>query len=215
VATIPAELLTAPGTLPVAVLTPGPSGPIGVAYTLSSCRPSPAATSCSPPTAGRAGTTSTAGSAGGTARPLEEANSQTGSDGYPTISADGRFIAFQSDGIAARPISWCSTGRRAPWTRCPRPITRRLRRLPAHQRRRAFVVFESDRLSRRPKLFLFDRQGRTLTELIEANDPAADDAWAPSATSFRDSRIRPANPENSMNLLLSAIPDGVHPVEAP
>ena len=29
--------------------------------------------------------------------PLEQANSLNASDGYPTISADGRFIVFQSD----------------------------------------------------------------------------------------------------------------------
>jgi hypothetical protein len=173
VATIPAELLTAP----VAVLTPGPSGPIGVAYTLSVL----------PPLPGRYVVFTSNRREGrnhiylldrqaGRLDPLEEANSQTGSDGYPTISADGRFIAFQSDrnrGQTDILVFDRQTRALDPLPEANHPTA--FDGFPHISADGRFLVFESDRLNRRPKLFLFDRQGRTLSELIEANDPAADD----------------------------------------
>ena len=41
-----------------------------------------------------------------------------------------------------------------------------------------FIVFESDRLTGRPKIFLFDRTTRTLSELTQANEATADDGLA-------------------------------------
>ncbi|MDD1652748.1 MAG: hypothetical protein LUO86_06920 [Methanomicrobiales archaeon] len=177
VATIPAELLTVPGTLPVTVLTPGPAGPTSVAYALSVL----------PPLPGRYVVFTSNRREGrnhiylldrqaGRLDPLEEANSATGSDGYPTISADGRFIAFQSDrnrGQSDILVFDRQTRALDPLPEANHPTA--FDGFPHISANGRFLVFESDRLNRRPKLFLFDRQGRTLTELIEANDPAADD----------------------------------------
>jgi hypothetical protein len=177
VATIPAELLTAPGTLPVAVLTPGPAGPTSVAYALTVLPPLPGryVVFTSNRRDGRNHVYLLDRQAG-RLDPLEEANSTVGSDGYPTISADGRFIAFQSDrnrGQTDILVFDRQTRALDPLPEANHPTA--FDGFPHISADGRFLVFESDRLNRRPKLFLFDRQGRTLTELIEANDPAADD----------------------------------------
>jgi hypothetical protein len=177
VATIPAELLTSPGTMPVAVVTPGPAGPTTVAYVLT----------VHPPLPGRYVVFTSNRRDGrnhvylldrqaGRLDPLEEANSTLGSDGYPTISADGRFIAFQSDRNRRQTdilVFDRQTRALDPLAEANHPTA--FDGFPHISADGRFIVFESDRLNRRPKLFLFDRQTRTLTELIEANDPAADD----------------------------------------
>jgi dipeptidyl aminopeptidase/acylaminoacyl peptidase len=176
VATIPPELLTAPGTLPISVATPGAGGGTTVAYALTVL----------PPLPGRyvAFTSSRRGGRNhiflldrqvGRLDPLEEANSIAGSDGYPTISADGRFIAFQSDRNRGQNDIFLfdrQTRTLDPLPEANHPTA--FDGFPHISADGRFIVFESDRVSRRPKLFLFDRQTRTLTELIEANDPAAD-----------------------------------------
>ena len=177
VATIPPDLLTAPGTLPVAVVTPGTAGATTVAYALTVL----------PPLPGRyvVFTSSRRGGRNhiflldrqaGRLDPLEEANSLAGSEGYPSISADGRFIVFQSD--RNRGQSDVLVFDRQTRTLDPLPEANHPTAFDGFPHISAdgrFIVFESDRVNRRPKLFLFDRQTRTLTELIEANDPAADD----------------------------------------
>jgi len=177
VATIPAELLTAPGTLPVAVVTPGPVGSTTVAYALTVL----------PPLPGRYVVFTSNRRDGrnhiylldrqaGRLDPLEEANSTAGSDGYPTISADGRLIAFQSDRIRGQTdilVFDRQTRALDPLPEANHPTA--FDGFPHISADGRFIVFESDRLNRRPKLYLFDRQTRALTELIEANDPAADD----------------------------------------
>ena len=177
VATIPPELLTAPGTLPIAVVTPEPAGATTVAYVLTVL----------PPLPGRyvVFTSSRRGGRNhiflldrqaGRLDPLEEANSVAGSDAYPSISADGRFIAFQSD--RNRGQSDVLVFDRQTRTLDPLPEANHPTAFDGFPHLSAdgrFIVFESDRVNRRPKLFLFDRQTRTLTELIEANDPNADD----------------------------------------
>ncbi len=177
VATIPPELLTTPGTLPISVVTPGTAGGTTVAYSLTVL----------PPLPGRyvAFTSTRRGGRNhiflldrqvGRLDPLEEANSVAGSDGYPTISADGRFIAFQSDRNRGQSDIFLFdrlTRTLDPLSEANHPAA--FDGFPHISADGRFIVFESDRVNRKPKLFLFDRQTRTLTELIEANDPAADD----------------------------------------
>jgi len=177
VATIPPELLTAPGTLPVAVVTPGTAGATTVAYALTG-PPAPPGTlrrlHLQP--SGRPESHLPPGSAGGRLDPLEEANSLAGSEGYPSISADGRFIVFQSD--RNRGQSDVLVFDRQARTLDPLPEANHRR--PSTASRTSAPTGASSCSS--PTASTGDRScscstGRrgALTELIEANDPAADD----------------------------------------
>jgi len=179
-AIIPPQLLAQPGDLAVTVVTPGPGG--GQSKTVRLTIP--------PPFPGRflAFTSNRRGGRNhiflfdrdlGRLDPLEEANSPSATDAYPSISADGRLIIFQSDRNRGQNDIFLFDRE-----------TRRLDHLPELNHPTAFdgfphisadgrfVVFESDRLNGRPKIFLFDRQTRALSELTGANEATADDGLA-------------------------------------
>jgi hypothetical protein len=177
---IPAELLAKPGSLAVAVVTPGPGG--GGSNSL--------AITVRPQLRGRfvAFTSNRRGGRNhvylldretGRLDPLEEANSTNGSDGYPSISGDGRFIVFQSDRHRGQYDVFLfdrEARRLDPLTELNHPTA--FDGFPHISADGRFIVFESDRQSGRPKIFLFDRETRALSELREANEPAADDGLA-------------------------------------
>ena len=95
IGTIPADLLAAPGTLAVSVVTPGPGGGTSLSGQI---------TVADPVLPGRfvVFTSNRQGRnhvylldrRGNRLDSLQEANSPDGSDAYPSISADGRFVAF-------------------------------------------------------------------------------------------------------------------------
>ena len=179
IGTIPADLLAAPGTLAISVVTPGPGGGASLSGQI---------TVTDPVFPGRfvVFTSNRQGRnhvylldrRGNRLDSLQEANSPDGSDAYPSISADGRFIAFQSDRHQGQYDIFLFDRE-----------TRTLDSLPEANHRTAFdgfpalsadgrfIVFESDRLGK-PKIFLFDLRTRMLSELDQANEKNADDGLA-------------------------------------
>jgi dipeptidyl aminopeptidase/acylaminoacyl peptidase len=179
-AVVPAEVLAKPGSLPVAVIAPGPGGGTSNSMALTVLAPFP----------GRflAFTSTRRGGRNhlylldreaGRLDPLEEANSPNGSDGYPSISADGRFIVFQSDRHGEQTdvlLFDRETRTLDPLPELNHPTA--FDGFPHISADGRFIVFESDRLNKRPKIFLFDRQTRTLSEVSQANEATAEDGLA-------------------------------------
>jgi hypothetical protein len=180
VAVVPPALLTTPGDLPVTVVTPGPGG--GQSSDVRLTVP--------PPLPGRylAFTSNRRGGRNhiylfdrelGRLDPLEEANSVSASDAYPSISADGRLIVFQSDRNRGQNDLFLfdrETRRLDQLSEVNHPTA--FDGFPHISADGRFIVFESDRLNGRPKIFLFDRQTRALSELTGANEATADDGLA-------------------------------------
>jgi hypothetical protein len=179
-AVIPPGLLAKPGELPIVVVTPGPGGGTSRPLSLSVVAPFPGRFLVF--TSNRRGGRNhiyLLDRQTGHLDPLEEANSGSGNDGYPSISADGRLIVFQSDRRDGQFHIFLFDRE-----------TRRLDPLPGLNHSTAFdgfphispdgrfIVFESDRLNGRPKVFLFDRQTQRLSELHQANEATADDGLA-------------------------------------
>ena len=179
IGTIPADLLAAPGTLVVSVVTPGPGGGTSLSGQI---------TVADPVLPGRfvVFTSNRQGRnhvylldrRGNRLDSLQEANSPDGSDAYPSISADGRSIAFQSDRHHGQYDIFLFDRE----TRTLDPLPEANHRtafdgFPALSADGRFIVFESDRLGK-PKIFLFDLRTRTLSELKQANETNADEGLA-------------------------------------
>jgi hypothetical protein len=177
--TIPAHLLAVPRELTVEVRTPGPGGGTSLVGRVT------VAISVFP---GRF-VVFTSNRRGGRNHlylldrqrnwvdPLEEANSASANDGYPAISADGRFIVFQSDRHRGQHDVFLFDRERRVLAASGGQHPTAFDGFPSLSADGRFVVFESDRLGK-PKLFLFDLQGRAFSELRHANESAADDGLA-------------------------------------
>ena len=179
---LPAEALTKPGRLSIAVATPGPGGGTSNPLELSVLPP--------PPFGGRFVVFMSNRGGGrnrillldrqtGTLDRLNEANSASGADGYPSISADGRYIVFQSDRHRGQSdiVLFDRESRTLdllPEANDPSAFDG----FPSISPDGRFVVFESDRINGKPKIFVFDRETRLLTELGQANEATADDGMA-------------------------------------
>jgi hypothetical protein len=179
---LPAEALTKPGRLSIAVATPGPGGGTSNPLELSVLPP--------PPFGGRFVVFMSNRGGGrnrillldrqtGTLDSLKEANSAGAADGYPSISADGRYIAFQSDRHRGQSdiLLFDRESRTLdllPEANDPSAFDG----FPSISPDGRFVVFESDRINGKPKIFVFDRETRLLTELSQANEATADDGMA-------------------------------------
>ena len=180
IGTIPADLLAAPGTLPVSVVTPGPGGGASLSGQI---------TVTDPVFPGRFVVFTSNRSQGrnhvylldrrgNRLDSLQEANSRDGSDAYPSISADGRFIAFQSDRHHGQYDIFLFDRERRTLDPLPEANHRTaFDGFPALSADGRFIVFESDRLGK-PKIFLLDLRTRTLSELKQANETNADDGLA-------------------------------------
>jgi len=180
IGTIPPDLLAAPGTLAINVMTPGPGGGVSLTGQL---------TVTNPIFPGRF-ITFTSNRRGGRNHiylldrrgnrldSLPEANSLNGSDAYPSISADGRFIAFQSDRHQGQHDIFLYDRERRTLDALPEANHRTaFDGFPAISADGRFIVFETDRLGK-PKIFLFDLRTRALSELSHANEATAEDGLA-------------------------------------
>jgi len=180
IGTIPADLLAAPGTLAVSVVSPGPGGGASLSGQI---------TVTEPVFPGRfvVFTSNRRQSRnhvyvldrrGNRLDSLQEANSPDGSDAYPSISADGRFIAFQSDRHHGQYDIFLFDREMRTLDSLPEANHRTaFDGFPSLSADGRFIVFESDRLGK-PKIFLFDLRTRTLSELNQANEKNADDGLA-------------------------------------
>jgi len=180
IGTIPPDLLAAPGTLAINVMTPGPGGGVSLTGQL---------TVTNPIFPGRfiAFTSNRRGGRnhiylldrrGNRLDSLPEANSLNGSDAYPSISADGRFIAFQSDRHQGQYDIFLYDRERRTLDALPEANHRTaFDGFPAISADGRFIVFETDRLGK-PKIFLFDLRTRALSELSHANEATAEDGLA-------------------------------------
>jgi hypothetical protein len=180
VGTIPTELLTAPGPLPINVVTPGPGGGASLTGQLTVVNPVFPGRFLVFTSNRKHGRNHIylLDRRGNRLDSLPEANSINGTDAYPSISADGRFIAFQSDRQRGQyDVLLFDREKRAldPLPEANHPTA--FDGFPALSADGRFIVFESDR-SGKPKIFLFDLQTRTLSELAHANDATADDGLA-------------------------------------
>jgi len=180
IGTIPADLLAAPGTLAVSVVTPGPGGGASLSGQITVTDPVFPGRFVVFTSNRRQGRNHVylLDRKGNRLDPLQEANSPEGSDAYPSISADGRFISFQSDRHRGQyDIFVFDRERRTldPLPEANHPTA--FDGFPAISADGRFIVFESDRLGK-PKIFLFDLRTRTLSELSHANEKNADDGLA-------------------------------------
>ena len=179
-ATVPADLLAAPGTLTVRVVTPGPGGGASLSGWITVTDPVFPGRFVVFTSNRRRGKNHVylLDRRGNRLDPLPEANSPAGNDAYPSISADGRFIAFQSDRSQGQyDVFLFDREKRTldPLPEANHPTA--FDGFPALSADGRFIVFESDRLGK-PKIFLFDLRTRTLSELEEANETSADDGLA-------------------------------------
>jgi len=181
---LPAALLASVDRLPVVVVTPDPDGGTSNAWVLRVEAPPPL-----PPPPGRFVVFTSNrreernhlflfDRATGRLDPMPEANSVGGNDAYPSISADGRTIVFQSDRRGQSDIFLFDREARQldPLPEANSPTA--FDGFPAISADGRTIVFESDRAGVKPKIFLFDRSSRTLIELTGANQGAADDGLA-------------------------------------
>jgi hypothetical protein len=180
IGTIPAELLTAAGTLAVSVVTPGPGGGsslVGQIAITDPLFPGRFVVFTSNRRQGR-NHVYLLDRRGNRLDALQEANSADGSDAYPSINADGRYIAFQSDRNRGQYDIFLFDREKRTLDALPEanhPAA--FDGFPALSPDGRFVVFESDRLGK-PKIFLFDLRTRALSELKQANETNADDGLA-------------------------------------
>lgn len=180
IGTIPADLLAAPGTLPVSVVTPGPGGGASLSGQIT-------VTEAVFPGRFVVFTSNRRQSRnhvyvldrrGNRLDSLPEANSPDGSDAYPSISADGRYIAFQSDRHHGQYDIFLFDREMRTLDSLPEANHRTaFDGFPALSADGRFIVFESDRQGK-PKIFLFDLRTRVLSELDQANETNADDGLA-------------------------------------
>jgi len=180
IATVPADLLAAAGTLTVSVVTPGPGGGASLSGQITVTDPVFPGRFVVFTSNRRRGKNHVylLDRRGNRLDPLQEANSPTGNDAYPSISADGRFIAFQSDRRQGQyDVFLFDREKRTldPLPEANHPTA--FDGFPALSADGRFIVFESDRLGK-PKIFLFDLRTRTLSELEQANETDADDGLA-------------------------------------
>jgi WD40-like Beta Propeller Repeat len=178
--TIPTGLLTAAGTLPINVVTPGPGGGASLTGHLTVVNPIFPGRFIVFTSNRKQGRNHIylLDRRGNRLDSLPEANSLTGTDAYPSISADSRFIAFQSDRQRGQyDVFLFDREKRTldPLPEANHPTA--FDGFPALSADGRFVVFESDRLGK-PKIFLFDLQTRTLSELTHANEATAEDGLA-------------------------------------
>jgi len=180
IGTVPAELLTAPGTLTVSVVTPGPGGGSSLAGQITITDPLFPGRFVAFTSNRRQGRNHVylLDRRGNRLDALQEANSADGSDAYPSINADGRYIAFQSDRNRGQYDIFLFDREKRTLDALPEanhPTA--FDGFPALSPDGRFIVFESDRLGK-PKIFLFDLRTRALSELKQANETNADDGLA-------------------------------------
>ena len=180
IGTIPADLLSAPGTLTVSVVTPGPGGGASLSGQIQVTDPVFPGRFVVFTSNRRQGKNHVylLDRRGHRLDSLQEANSPDGSDAYPSISADGRFIAFQSDRRHGQYDIFLFDREKRTLDPLPEANHRTaFDGFPALSADGRFIVFESDRLGK-PKIFLFDLRTRALSELKQANETNADDGLA-------------------------------------
>ncbi|MFA5029055.1 MAG: hypothetical protein WC713_14390 [Candidatus Methylomirabilota bacterium] len=181
---LPAELLASTDQLPVVVVTPDPGGGTSNPWVLRVEAPPPP-----PPPPGRFVVFTSNrreernhiflfDRTTGRLDPMPEANSVGGNDAYPSISADGRIIVFQSDRRGQSDVFLFDREARQldPLPEANSPTA--FDGFPAISADGRVLVFESDRAGGKPKIFLFDRSSRTRIELTGANQGEADDGLA-------------------------------------
>ena len=180
IGTIPADLLAAPGTLPVSVVTPGPGGGASLSGQITVTEavvPGRFVVFTSNRRQGR-NHVYILDRRGNRLDALQEANSPNGTDAYPSISADGRFIAFQSDRHRGQYDIFLFDREMRTLDSLPEANHRTaFDGFPAISADGRFIVFESDRQGK-PTIFLFDLRTRVLSELDQANEKNADDGLA-------------------------------------
>jgi hypothetical protein len=180
IGTISADLLAAPGTLAVRVVTPGPGGGASLSGQITVTEPVIPGRFVVFTSNRRQGRNHVyvLDRRGNRLDSLQEANSPDGSDAYPSISADGRLIAFQSDRHHGQYDVFLFDREMRTLDSLPEANHRTaFDGFPALSADGRFMVFESDRLGK-PKIFLFDLRTRTLSELKQANETTADDGLA-------------------------------------